>query len=277
MFKYQDGYFKVNNTSIHYYRTGGRKLPFVLLHGATDNGLCWTPVAALLADRYDVIMPDAQGHGLSDRLSPDFSIKNHTRQIVALIRKLGMEKPFIMGHSMGAGTAATIAVEYPDLPGAIILEDPAWGMLEAFDAGKEEERAKQREAFLKSLTGPGRPTREGLIAQCRKDNPRWSEAEIIPWAESKLQFDPALFSMISPNPASYVEIVPRMKCPTLLIISDGGLVSPATAEHASRLWKSEQPFRWVRIEEAGHNIRREQFKAFMDALNRFLQEISPDN
>ena len=33
-----------------------------------------------------------------------------------------------MGHSMGAGTTCNIAMEYPGLPGAIILEDPAWGL-----------------------------------------------------------------------------------------------------------------------------------------------------
>ena len=225
MLKYTEGNLKISGIRIHYYRTGGSKPPFVLLHGASDNGLCWTPVAELLAEKYDVIMPDAQGHGLSDRLDPSFSFKNHTEQVVGLIRELGLKKPFIMGHSMGAGTAVNVAVEYPSLPGAIILEDPAWRTQESIESENNKEKEKQHEAFIKSLIGYSKLTLEELIAECRATNPRWSEAEIKPWAESKLQFDPTLFSTMVLNPHSYVEFVPEIKCPTLLIISDGGIVT----------------------------------------------------
>ena len=274
MFEYTDGYVKVNGIKIHYYRTGGSKPVFILLHGATDNGLCWTPVAELLAEQYDVIMSDAQGHGLSDRLDTDFSYKNHTLQVVELIRQLGLKKPFIMGHSMGAGTAVNIAVEYPSLPKAIILEDPAWIAPDSVGFEGDEEKTKQREAFMESLAGLGKRTLEEVIAECRAANPRWSEAEVIPWAKSKLQFDPTLFSTMLLNQRSYVELVPRIKCPTLLIISDGGLVTAKTAENASKLWKSKQPFQWIQIKGAGHNIRREQFEAFCDILFRFLNALT---
>ena len=52
-----------NGIKIHYYRTGGDKPPVVLSHGATDDGLCWTRVTLALEAEYDVIMPDARGHG----------------------------------------------------------------------------------------------------------------------------------------------------------------------------------------------------------------------
>jgi len=51
---------------VHYYRTGGARPAIVLCHGATDNGLCWSPVAGALAEDYDVIMPDSRWHGFSD-------------------------------------------------------------------------------------------------------------------------------------------------------------------------------------------------------------------
>jgi N-formylmaleamate deformylase len=56
MLNYTEDDVKVGGIKIHYYRTAGRKQPFVLLHGATDNGLCWTPVAEILTAKYDVIM-----------------------------------------------------------------------------------------------------------------------------------------------------------------------------------------------------------------------------
>ena len=51
MFEYTQGCVKVNEINIHYYCTGGDKPPFILLHGASDNGLCWTPVAEILAEQ----------------------------------------------------------------------------------------------------------------------------------------------------------------------------------------------------------------------------------
>jgi N-formylmaleamate deformylase len=274
MLTYTDGFVKVNGVNIHYYRTGGSKPPFVLLHGAADNGLCWTPVAELLAERYDVIMPDALGHGFSDRLGPDFTLSDHATQVVALVQGLQIDAPIIMGHSMGAGTTVNIAVEYHHLPKAIILEDPGWIDRDKPASQREEEQAKQREEFIMYLTEATTRTREELIAECRQANPRWSEAEIVPWAESKLQFDPAIFSTLQLERPSYVDLVPRIECPTLLITSDGGMVTPEKAEHASRLWKSKKPFRWVQIKGAGHNIRREQFAAFCDALFAFLRDYA---
>lgn len=274
MFEYTQGCVKVSGINIHYYRTGGDKPAFILLHGASDNGLCWTPVAELLAEQYDVIMPDAQGHGLSDRIDQDFTFMNHTNQVVGLIQELNITKPIIMGHSMGAGTAVNVAAEYPYLPKAIVLEDPGWNRQESAVSEREEDRLKQRDDFIRYLAEATRRTREELIAECRKANPRWSEAEIGPWADSKLQFDPTLFSTMQLDRPSYVQLIPKIMCPTLLIISDGGIVTSETAEHASKLWKAEHPFQWVQIKGAGHNIRREQFEAFCDTLFHFLQSYS---
>ena len=273
MFEYTQGFVKVNHINIHYYRTGGSKPPIILLHGATDNGLCWTPVAELLTEQYDVIMPDAQGHGLSERIDPDFTFINHAHQVVGLIQKLDITDPIIMGHSMGAGATINIAVNYPDIPKAIILVDPAWRSHESIESMDEDERAKQREAFMKAHVGFSSRTREELIAECRETNPLWSEADIILWAESKLQFDPALFSSMQIDHPSYTELVPKITCPTLLITSDGGIVTAETARHASSLSKAERPLQWVEIKGAGHNIHREQFKTFYDTLNKFLGDF----
>ena len=273
MLRYKEGYLKLDDVRLHYYRTGGKKPPFILLHGATDNGLCWTPIAELLAENYDVIMPDAQGHGLSDRLDPAFTHKSHMQQAAGLSLGLGLTKPVIMGHSMGAGTAANIAVEYPSLPKAIILEDPAW--IAPAPAGQQnsEQAVKQREEFHKRLTGYRKKTLEEVIAEGRAENPRWSEAEIQPWARAKLQFDPILFSMPVLNQTPYTELVPQIKCPTLLILAEGGLVSKDVAENAARIWTSKNPFKWVYILGAGHNIRREQFDEFKKALFDFLDTL----
>jgi N-formylmaleamate deformylase len=269
---YQEGDVIIDGTKIHYYRSGGKKPPIVLLHGATDDGLCWGRTAQGLAQRFDVIMPDAQGHGLSDRLGPDFSFERHAKQAAGLVRKLGLEKPIIMGHSMGAGTTCNVAMEYPNLPKAIILEDPAWGL---FPPKSENAAAVQKnhEEMRSYHTEVAKLPLEDIKARCRKDNPMWPEDEVITWANSRKLWDKALFDRIGVPSRPYEEIVARIECPTLLIIAERGIVSRETAENAARLWKSKAPFKWVNIQDAGHSIRREQYAAFNKALYDWLDAL----
>jgi pimeloyl-ACP methyl ester carboxylesterase len=115
-------------------------------------------------------------------------------------------------------------------------------------------------------------TREDLIAEARKENPRWSTAEIEPWSISKTQFDPAIFTNMNFKQPSYTELVPQIRCPALLITADQGIVTPKIAQHAVQLSKTQKPFQWVHIKDSSHNIRREQFEQFWKALNDFLAE-----
>lgn len=181
-----------------------------------------------------------------------------------------------MGHSMGAVTAVNIAIEYPNLPRAIILEDPAWFDSQAQSSTDDKEAKKQQESFKQYLIGMRRCSLEENIAACRKENPRWSEAEIKPWAQSKLQFDPSLFSRLILDETSYIDLVPKINCPALLIIGENGIVTARVAADATKLWHSKQPFKWVRINGAGHNIRREQFAEFRQTLFNFLKTLPAD-
>jgi N-formylmaleamate deformylase len=270
--KYQECNVIIDGIKIHYYRSGGKKPPILLLHGATDDGLCWGRTAEELSERYDVIMPDAQGHGLSDRLGPNFSFENHTRQAAGLIKELELERPIIMGHSMGAATTCNVAMEYPDLPKAIILEDPAWGLFppkpeneEAVRKNHDEIRTYQTEIAQLSL--------EDIKVRCRKDNPTWAEDDVIPWVNSRKRWDKALFNNVGVPSLPYEEIVAMIQCPTLLIIAENGIASRETAENAAKLWKSEAPFKWAYIEGAGHSIRREQYTAFKTVLYDWLDAL----
>jgi len=272
MLKYTENNLVIDNVKIHYYRTGGKKPPVILLHGATDNGLCWTTLAQSLADNYDVIMPDLQGHGLSDRLNKGFTFKRYIEQVAGLSQMMNLMKPIIMGHSMGADTAANVAVEYPSLPKAIILEDPPWGGPPP-GAKDAEEGMKQGAARVKWLTGLRHLTLEGIIAESRKSDPQWPEQERLPWARAKQQFDDSLFSYPVINEHHYSEIIPRIKCPALLIIAENGIVTAETAARAAKLWQSKQPFKWAQIKGSTHNIRRDNFPEYKAVLYNFLKNL----
>ena len=72
MSEWQSATIVANGIQIHYTRTGGDKPPFVLAHGFSDDGLCWTPVAEQVAVDYDVIMADA-AHWILTRPAAGFT------------------------------------------------------------------------------------------------------------------------------------------------------------------------------------------------------------
>jgi N-formylmaleamate deformylase len=270
MLRYTEGDLKIDGVKIHYYRTGGQKPPFVMVHGATDNGLCWSPVAEYFSDRFDVIMPDAQGHGKSDRVTKGCTNKVQAEQVAEMIKQLKLNKPLVMGHSMGAVIATHLATSFPGIPRAVILEDPAWQPV----ATAETPEARQaREDGLRVHTSYVGKSHSEVMAQGRRLNPKWSDAELIPWAQSKIEVDPDLFDYLMPNLTEYRELVPKFNRPALLITADAGVVTPAVAMEAEKLWKSRYPFKWVRIMNSGHSIRREQFEVFKAIVNSYISEL----
>ncbi|HLH72650.1 MAG TPA: alpha/beta hydrolase [Chloroflexota bacterium] len=272
MAEWLSGDVVANGIRTHYYRTGGNKPPLVLCHGATDNGLCWTRLAQALEADYDVIMPDARGHGLSEAPEGGYNSEERAKDLAGLIEALRLEKPIVGGHSMGAGTAFYFAALFPDVPRAAILEDPGFRVSsdQAARAEAEARAAQMRQAALERKA----MSREALMAQCRADHPDWSDEELGPWADAKLQVSLNFAGSVrSPDRLTWQEALPRITCPTLLITADvekGAIVTPEIAAEAARI----QPLvKVVHISDAGHNVRREQFEAYLRAVRAFLAEI----
>src|SRR5690349_1023454 len=117
---------KTNSINIHYTRTGGSKPPLILLHGLMTNGLCWTDLAHTLEKEFDVIMPDARGHGKSGVPDNGYRYEDHANDVISLIDSLKLPPPILLGHSMGGMTAAVVASRKPNLLRGLILADPTF-------------------------------------------------------------------------------------------------------------------------------------------------------
>ena len=262
-----------NGIKIHYWRTGGDRPPVVLSHGITDNGLCWTRLARALEDAYDVIMPDARGHGFSDAPEEGHSSEDRAADLAGLIRALGLEDPtpVLVGHSMGAETTAAAAADYPELVRCAILEDPPW-MADAL-AISAEERAVWAREWRADLVERKSQAREEIVAFCRAQNPTWAEVECGPWADSKLQVNLNVLKALALPRTPWQDVVRRITCPVLLITADpalGAIVTPEVAREAAALCRNVKV---AHIPGAGHNIRREQFEQYVDVVTAFLAEV----
>jgi N-formylmaleamate deformylase len=121
------GLCQTNGVNIHYLRTGGRaKPPLVLLHGLTGSGACWIHLARALEGEYDVVMPDARGHGDSSTPLHGYRYEDYASDVVGLIQVLGLAAPVLLGHSMGGMTAAVVASQFATVIRGVILADPTF-------------------------------------------------------------------------------------------------------------------------------------------------------
>ncbi len=269
MTNWTEGDVAANGVNIHYYRTGSAsdgKPAMLLLHGITDNGLCWQRVALDLQDRFDIVMTDARGHGKSDRLGGEFSVPLLAEDAAGVIRGLGLDKPVVFGHSMGAITAAALAAEHPDLVGALLLEDPPLRDAQRFElpAGFMEERRREFGA-LRAMS-PEERTAKGAAL-----NPGWHALEVEPWAQSKIEVDPAVLGYFgSFDRYPWREALARIQCPGLLITGDPdkmAIVTPQIAQESVALWPGGEV---AHMAGAGHCVHRDRYGETMAAIDAFL-------
>src|SRR6266702_3637341 len=105
-------YAEVNGINL-YYETHGSGRPLILLHGGLGSGEMFGPVLSQLAERHQVILPDLQAHGRTADIDRPIDILLMAGDIAALITDLGLDKPDVVGYSLGGGVALLAAIKYP--------------------------------------------------------------------------------------------------------------------------------------------------------------------
>lgn len=258
-----------NGVKLHVYRTNTEKQPLVFAHGMSDNGLCYRPIAEHFTNGYEIVLYDAREHGKSEAPGTKTELIDRARDLAGLIDVLGLQKPDLIGHSMGAVTVALFAGLYPHIPGHIVLEDPP-----PFEilAAKDEQSLTARKAWKEDVIANKQKSIQELIELNRQENPTWPEAERQPWALAKQQFNLNAFNEELVDVESRNQIVSQITCPTLIITADLDKNSAYPPQAADELVARLPNARHVNITGAGHNIRREQPEAFITTVGEFLKK-----
>ena len=105
---------RLEGIGIHYTQIGSGP-DVLLLHGWASSSRLWARTARRLADAgYRATALDLPGFGRSDQPPFDwYSAERYTRFIVQLVRQLQLARPAVVGHSLGAALALSVAVEWP--------------------------------------------------------------------------------------------------------------------------------------------------------------------
>jgi N-formylmaleamate deformylase len=267
MTSWTSGVCRANGIHIHYLRTGGRKPPLVLLHGLTASGACWTPLARALEGEYDVVMPDARGHGNSSTPLDGYRYEDHASDLVGLIQGLGLAAPVLLGHSMGGMTAAVVGSQNSTALRGVILAEPTFLSLRRQREVHESDVAEQHRRLLHS-------NKEDVAADLRVRHPHRSSELITLLAEARLQTRIDAFDVLTPPIPEYHQLVSSICVPTLLVIGDNGVVSLETARELQNL---NPRLRVEQIRDAGHGLAYDQPACFEAVVRRFLGSVAaPD-
>lgn len=248
---------------IAWYRHGRGRPQVLFLHGFSDSAACWDPIVAAVQDRWPSLALDARGHGQSGLPDEPATPAAHADDAARVLDDIGAGPVVVVGHSMGAATAAELARRHPELVRALALEDPMLPLPER----RVTRASGPLSDWLRQLRVLSLADR---IARGRMENPNWPDDELAPWAVSKAQLDERFTKLRSPGDDP-LRVLLAVRCPVLLIHGDadkGSIVDPEAA--ATYLDRATTPVRVVHIDGVGHSVRREARARFLAELTEFL-------
>src|SRR5580692_1447384 len=104
---------QTNGTQI-FVRVGGKGPAVVLLHGYSETGDMWAPLAAALVQDHTVVVPDLRGMGLSSHPAGGYDKKTQGEDIAGILDALKIDKVELVTHDIGNMVGYAFAAEHPD-------------------------------------------------------------------------------------------------------------------------------------------------------------------
>lgn len=237
----------------------------MLLHGLMGSGACWTPVARALADEFDVVMPDARGHGDSTAPETGYGYDELAGDVLALVEHLELEHPVLVGHSMGGLTAAVAARRHARSLRALVLVDPTFIGPDLQQEVWESDVIDQHRRAL-------RLSKVELLADARSRHPH-RDAEIVELqVEARLKTRLSAFGVLKPPNPDFRALVRATDVPILLVIGDSPVVSLDLAVELSAI---NPRVRVEQIPNAGHGLPFDQPGHLQRTIASFLREVPP--
>jgi pimeloyl-ACP methyl ester carboxylesterase len=114
-------FFRSGTLRVHF-RDWGRDgaPPLIIVHGLRDHSHSFDDLARALAGRFHVYALDLRGHGDSET-TPYYAFGHFVLDLHNMIRALRLERPILVGHSMGGEIVATYAGSFPAVPAKVVM------------------------------------------------------------------------------------------------------------------------------------------------------------
>ncbi|GLY87226.1 alpha/beta fold hydrolase [Actinoallomurus iriomotensis] len=115
-------YVRTGDLMTRYRVWGSGGSPIVLVHGAAESADTWARLAPLLARDHRVYAIDLDGAGYTTRRGP-YTVDHQTRQLLAFLDAMRLDRPVLAGHSAGAAIVAEAVLRAPTRAGGLLLLD----------------------------------------------------------------------------------------------------------------------------------------------------------
>ncbi len=202
-------YAEVNGINL-YHETHGAGRPLILLHGGLGSGEMFGPVLPALAEHHRVIAVDLQGHGRTADIDRPIDVRLMADDIAALIEHLGLDRPDVVGYSLGGGVALHTAAKYPALVGRLVVTS----VYLRPDAVYPEIRVQQGQV-------------SAAAAEFMKDTPMY---QLYQRVAPRPEDFPRLLDKIGESMAKdfdYAGEVRGLQVPTLVVAADADMAPPS--------------------------------------------------
>jgi pimeloyl-ACP methyl ester carboxylesterase len=202
-------YADVNGINL-YYETYGAGRPMILLHGGLGSGEMFGPILPTLADHHQVIVVDLQGHGRTADIDRPLDIRLMADDIAALIDHLGLQKPDVVGYSLGGGVAFQVAIRHPEKVGRLVTASA---------------NISRDAIYPEILQQQGQVS--GAAAEFMKDTPMY---ELYQRVAPRPEDFPRLLDKIGEAMAGdfdFSEEVRGLQMPTLVVAADADMAPPS--------------------------------------------------
>lgn len=140
-------YADLADVRLYYERAGSGAREFLFIPGWCCDHTAFRPQFDHFARTASVTALDLRGIGLSGKPDEGYSIPELANEVAAFCGAVGIEKPVVVGHSVGGMVAVELGGRFPALPSALVLVDP--GPIDPLPATVEFFRE-----FAEQLEGP---------------------------------------------------------------------------------------------------------------------------
>lgn len=250
------------------YRRMGAGPPLVLLHGIFDDSRAWRPQLDGLSDEFTVVAWDAPGCGQSSDPPEMFSLADWADALAGFIAALGLERPHVLGLSLGAMFALELYRRHPGVPRSLVLASAYAGWVGSLSPEMVEERVQR------TLREIGQPPEQWIpvwLPELLTANaPAGAATEV---AAIMSEFHPAGARVMvkSLARADLRDVLPRIAVPTLLLYGSADVRSPLTV--AEGLHTQIPGSRLVVMPGIGHLSNVDAPDLFNAEVRRFLNSV----